>query len=75
MEVRAQRHSLLQLPERRIFETRCQFGLTRKNQWQQLDGRSLDVGKQTHLLQHFETEALRLVDDERNRLPGVAAFS
>ena len=63
-QIKARRNALIQLPELRASQHDRQLGLSGQNNLQQLLFVGLEVGKQSNLLQHLDTEVLRLVDHQ-----------
>ena len=70
MGFRAQRQSLPQLPQLRLFQLLFEFWLSYKNNLQQFLGEGLEVGQHADLFQHFVGEVLCLIDDQNRSFPG-----
>src|SRR2546422_9189336 len=69
----AQRHTLLELPKRRLVQTIGELRLTDHHDRQQLVGCGLDVRQQTNLFHELVRQTLRFVDDQRGGAAGFAA--
>src|SRR2546428_3500435 len=69
----AERHTLLELPKRRLVQTIGELGLTDHHDRQQLVACGLDVRQETNLFHELVRQTLRFVDDQRGGAAGFPA--